>query len=150
MSCICDTLTGVATSTSYRLDPGLKERLARRAETEGITETALVTRLLEQGLAAIEHPGIVFRPGPSGWRAGLSGGPDVDEVVRSIRSTGATGDAAVSSAADALGIDPRLVRVAVDYAAEHLEEIESRLQANEAAVARVEKLAAARASVLSG
>ena len=143
-------LVVMATSTSYRLDSDLKQRLARQAAAEGNTETALVTRLLEQGLAAIEHPGIVYRPGPSGWRAGLAGGPDVDEVVRTIRSTGAAGDKAVSSAADSLGIDQRLVRLAIDYAAEHLEAIEARLRENEDAVDRVKKLASARSSVLTG
>ena len=96
-------------------------------------------RLLQQGLAAIEHPGIVYRPGPSGWRAGLAGGPDVDEVVRTVRSIGASGDRAVSGAADSLGIDPRLVRIAIDYAAEHLEEIEERLRENDVAVDRCSK-----------
>jgi predicted transcriptional regulator len=140
----------VTTSTSYRLDPELKARLARRAAAEGVSETALVSRLLQQGLAAIEHPGIVYRAGPSGWRAGLAGGPDVDEVVRAIRSIGAAGDEAVSGAADSLEIDPRLVRIAVDYAAEHLEEIEARLRENQEAVDRVRRLAAARSSVLTG
>jgi hypothetical protein len=140
----------VATSTSYRLDPDLKARLARRAAAEGVSETALVTRLMEQGLAAIEHPCIVYRPGPTGWRAALAGGPDVDEVVRTIRSRRAAGDKAVSAAANSLGIHPRLVRIAIDYAAEHLEEIEERLRENERAVDRVRKLAAARSSVLAG
>ena len=140
----------VATSTSYRLDPDLKDRLGRRAAREGITVTALVGRLLEQGLAAIEHPGIVYRSGPSGWRAGLAGGPDVDEVVRTVRSIGATGDRVVLVAAESLGVDARLVRIAIDYAAEHLEEIEQRLRENEQAVDRVRKLAAARSSVLTG
>lgn len=138
------------TPTSYRLDPDLKSRLARRAAAEGISETALVTRLLEQGLAAIRHPGIVYRPGPSGWRAGLAGGPDVDEVVRVLRSTGVAGDAAVDVAADSLGIPQRLVRLAIDYAAEHLDEIEERLRENEEAAARARQLAAARSSVLGG
>lgn len=137
-------------STSYRLDSDLKARLSLRAAAEGVTETALVTRLLEQGLAAIEHPGIVYRPGPSGWRAGLAGGPDVDEIVRAIRATGARGEEAMAAAAESLGVDGRLIRLAVDYAAEHLQEIEERLQQNEDAVDRVRKLAAARASVLAG
>lgn len=140
----------MAASTSYRLDPSLKARLAERAAAEGTTETALVTRLLEQGLAAIAHPGIVFRPGPSGWRAGVAGGPDVDEVVRSVRSARSDGEEAVAEAADSLGIDPRLVRVAIDYAAEHLDEIETRLKENEEAADRVRRLAAARAAVLAG
>jgi hypothetical protein len=140
----------VTAPTSYRLAPQLKERLARQAAAEGSTETALVTRLLEQGLASIEHPGIVFRPGPSGWRAGLAGGPDVDEVIRVVRSTGEAGEAAVSSAARDLGVDLRWVRIAVDYAAEHRDEVEARLRDNEAAAARVRALAEARAALLSG
>lgn len=137
-------------STSYRLATDLKGRLAQRAAAEGVTETALVTRLLEQGLAAIEHPGIVYRPGPTGWRAGLAGGPDVDEVVRAVRATGVTGDEAVAVAAESVGIDQRLVRIAIDYAAEHLEDIEARIQENEAAAERARKLSEARSSVLAG
>ena len=140
----------VAASTSYRLGRDLKDRLAHRAAAEGITETALVVRLLEQGLTAIEHPGIMYRPGPSGWRAGVAGGPDVDEVVRAVRSSGAAGNQAVSVAAGSLGVDVRVVRIAIDYAAEYLEEVERRLRKNEAAVERVRRLAAARASVLGG
>lgn len=140
----------MATSTSYRLDASLKERLAQRAAAEGITETALVTRLLEQGLAAIEHPGVVYRPGPTGWRAGLAGGPDVAEVVRAVRSTGAVGDDAVAAAAERVGVDQRLVRIAIDYAAEHLDEIEARIQENEVAAERARKLSEARSSVLAG
>lgn len=140
----------MATSTSYRLTSELKQRLARRAASEHTSETALVSRLLEQGLAAMEHPGIVYRPGPSGWRAALAGGPDVDEVVRAIRSSGASGDKAVSAAAGSLGIDVRLVRLAIDYAAEHLEDIEARLRENEEAAERVRKLTGARSSVLTG
>ena len=137
-------------STSYRLTPELKQRLARRATTESITVTALITRLLEQGLAAIEHPGIVYRPGPSGWRAGLAGGPDVDEVVRRVRSSGVAGDKAVSVTAESLGVDARLVRIAIDYASEHLDEIEARLRENQEAAERVRDLAVARASLLAG
>lgn len=140
----------MATSTSYRIPADLKQRLAQRAAAEPTTETALVTRLLEQGLAAIEHPGIVYRPGPTGWRAGLAGGPDVDEVVRAVRSTGVTGDGAVAVVAERVGIDQRLVRIAIDYAAEHLDEIEARIQENEAAAERAHKLSEARASVLAG
>ena len=106
--------------------------------------------LLAQGLAAIEHPGIVYRPGPTGWRAGLAGGPDVAEVVRAVRFTGAGGDDAVAAAAEHVGVDQRLVRIAIDYAAEHLDEIEARIQENEAAAERARKLSEARSSVLAG
>lgn len=140
----------MASPTSYRLPPELKRRLAEKAAVEGIAETALVVRLLAQGLAAIDHPGIVFRPGPSGWRAGVAGGPDVDEIVRAARRAAVDGDEAVTVAAADLGIDQRLVRIAVDYAAEHLEEIEARIAENDAAAERARVLAEARSSVLTG
>lgn len=57
---------------------------------------------------------------------------------------------AVGAAADRLGIDERLVRAAIDYAAEHLEEIEDRFRENAHAVERGRRLAAARATVLPG
>ena len=91
----------------------------------------------------------MFRPGPSGWRAGLAGGPDVDEVIRALRATGATGENAVAAAADDLGISSRFVHIAVDYAADHIDEIEARLLANEAALERARRLTAARAAVLA-
>jgi len=140
----------MATSTSYRLAPELKGRLARQPPPKRTTETALVSRLLEQGLSALAHPGIVYRPGPSGWRARIAGGPDVDEVVRAIRSGGASGDRAVLATAASLGIDARLVRLSIDYAAEHLDEIEARLRENEEAAEHVRKLTVARSAVLTG
>ena len=38
-------------------------------------------RQIDEGLRMEAHPGIVFRNGPSGRRAGLAAGPDVWEVV---------------------------------------------------------------------
>lgn len=55
-----------------------------------------------------------------------------------------------AGAADSLGIDPRLVRIAIDYAAERLDEIEARLRENLEAAERIRGLSAARSSVLAG
>lgn len=134
-------------ATSYRLTAELKERLAAQARVESTTETALVSRLLEQGLTAIDHPGIVFRPGPSGWRAGVAGGPDVDEIVRTVRITGETGESAVVAAAESLGVHPRLVRVAVAYASENLEEVERRMELQDEALAAARNAAEARRAI---
>lgn len=68
-------------TTSLRLDDALRERLATLAELEGTSVTALVERFVREGLAVAEHPGIVFKPGPSGRRAALAGGPDVWEIA---------------------------------------------------------------------
>src|SRR4051812_49143995 len=74
-------------TTSLRLDDKLRERLAMLAEAEGTSLTALVERLLREGLAVAAHPGIVFKPGPTGRRAALAGGPDVWEIASALRQT---------------------------------------------------------------
>jgi hypothetical protein len=63
---------------------------------------------------------------------------------------GSTGDEADTGAAGSLGVDARLVRIAIEHAAEHLDEIEERLRQNDAAADRVRKLTAARSFVLAG
>jgi hypothetical protein len=47
-----------------------------------------------------DHPGIVFRDGPTGRRAGLAAGPDVWEVVSALRSTGLEGNDGMQAAAE--------------------------------------------------
>lgn len=106
-------------SVSYRLDPQLKARLAQRAHDEGVSETGLVARLLDEGLNTSAHPGIVYRDGPAGRRAAVAGGPDVWEVVVALRHTRKRGDARVGAAAEQLDVAEQLVRTAVAFAAAH-------------------------------
>ena len=77
-----------------------------------------------------DHPGVVFRDGPGGRRAGLGGGPDVWEVVASIRASGLTGDAALTAAAEWGNLTAAQVRSAVGYYAEYREEIDERIREN--------------------
>jgi hypothetical protein len=71
--------TAAPRATSYRLDPGIKDRLEQQAAVEGASERALLERLISEGLDTLDHPGIVYRPGPTGRRAALAVGPDVWE-----------------------------------------------------------------------
>ena len=65
------------------------------------------------------HPGIVFRSGPAGRRAGLMSGPDVWEVVRV-----AVGDENTrQDIAERTGLTPEQVGVALRYYAEYRDEI---------------------------
>ena len=48
--------------------------------------SAAVNLLVDEGLRTAEYPGVVFRDGPAGRRAGLAGGPDVWEVIRAVKS----------------------------------------------------------------
>lgn len=44
--------------------------------------SSAANRLADEALRMSEHPGIVFRPGPTGRRAGLVADPDVWKVIR--------------------------------------------------------------------
>lgn len=136
-------------STSYRLNADLKRRLAARAADEGITETALVTRMLEEGLRTARFPGIVFRDGPSGRRAALSPGPDVAEVIMGVRHERGRDDAKIRGAAEQMDLPERLVRLAIDYACAYPEEIEARIALYEAAFDEAKALAEQRARMLA-
>lgn len=65
-----------------------------------------------------DHPGIVFRDGPAGRRAGLAGGPDVWELIAAVRASDLEGDRALEAAADWAGVTSAQVRTAHGYYAE--------------------------------
>ena len=76
-----------------------------------------------------EHPGIVFRPGPTGRRAALASGPDVRELARAVKSAQSTepelaDDRLPGLIADSTGTPLRLIRTAVRYWASYPEEID--------------------------
>ena len=127
-------------TTSFRLDDELRARLARQAEAEGISATALVERLLLEGLAVAEHPGIVFKSGQSGRRAALAGGPDVWEIASALRQTEGSEPARVAALAEEFGIHGRQVVIALTYAAAHRDEIDRRVRANDFALADAERV----------
>ncbi len=113
---------------SIRLNPGILDRLRRRARaTPGATPSGLAQRLVEEGLRQAEHPGVVFKDGPSGRRAALALGPDVREVVRLLGEVDERGEAAVEATAELLQLTPARVRVAVRYYADHKQEIDAEI-----------------------
>src|SRR5438128_8420176 len=70
---------------SLRIDGDLYARLTRAASGRPESRSRLAARLIEEGLRMDAHPGVVFRGGPGGRRAGLVGGPDIWEVARVLR-----------------------------------------------------------------
>jgi len=74
------------------------------------------------------HPGITFREGPAGRRAGVIGGPDVWEVVEVWKDNDR--DAAATSAAISLPIG--LVDAAVGYYVDQAAEIDAWIERNRA------------------
>ena len=75
-----------------------------------------------------DHPGVVFRDGPSGRRAGLAGGPDVWEIIAAVRASGLEGDAALVAAAEWGSLTATRVRAAVGYYGEFREEVDERIR----------------------
>jgi hypothetical protein len=81
----------------------------------------LIARLERQDMWTGDHPGVVFRDGSSGRRAGLAGGPDIWEVIHVVREAG------IEAAAEWGNVPPERVRTAVRYYADNPEEIDERI-----------------------
>ena len=69
------------------------------------------------------HPGIVFRSGPAGRRAGLVGGPDIWEVVRAFIGADDGVEVTPEGISRRTGLTPEEVRTALRYYAEYPDEI---------------------------
>ena len=134
----------MARPTSFRLSPDVLSRLEAEAAAAGMTVSALVSELLDEGLRVRRFPGVVFRDGPAGRRAGLVGGPDVWEVIRDVTATSGRGDAKIRRVAAGAGLTPSQVRLAVDYYAAFPAEIDARLATEDRAGAQLRELVARR------
>jgi hypothetical protein len=126
-------------ATPVRFDITVAERLSAFVTANpGMSLSSAANRLVDEALRISEHPGIVFRPGPTGRRAGLASGPDVWEVVRAIKSArtaepGLAEDDLLALVADNTGTPVRLLRIAVRYWASYPEEIDAEITAADTA-----------------
>ena len=134
----------MARPTSFRLSSDLLASLEEEASATGITVSALVTGLLEEGLRIRRFPGVAFRDGPAGRRAGLVGGPDVWELIRDVRATSGRGEATIRRVAADAGLSASQVRLAVDYYAAFPDEIDARLAAEERSAVQLRELVTRR------
>ena len=122
---------------SFRLPAETASRLDLTAAESGMTRTALAERLLDEGLRRLRHPRIDFVDGPAGRRPFVIGtGLDVWEIVETIRAN----DGSVEESATYLAVAPAIVEAAARYHAEFADEIDRRIDANEAMADREEQL----------
>ena len=129
----------MATPRSVRLSDDVLRRLGDLAGRRGTSVSSTIERLLDEALRREAHPGITFRDGPSGRRAGLVTGPDVDEVVRTLRAVQAeVHEDAVAVVARTMSLSEAQVRTAVAYYADHTAEVDARIAANEQAAEELE------------
>ena len=109
---------------SVRLEAKTFERLDAESRRAGQTRSQLAKTLLDEGLRMAAHPGIVFRSGPAGRRAGLAGGPDVWEVIRVFQGATRPGAGRLQQTAELTGLSPGQVQIAVRYYADYPDEID--------------------------
>lgn len=130
----------MTTPLSIRFDPALLARLRRRAvAATGANTSALAQRLVDEGLRMADHPGVIFKEGPTGRRASLAYGPDIWEIVKFLREVDERGPAALEAAADVFALDANRISTAVSYYGDYRDEIDAEIDAADEASARAEQ-----------
>ena len=108
---------------SVRVGDDLFEQLETQSRRSGQSRSAVAKQLLDEGLRMEQHPGIVFRSGPGGRRAGLIGGPDVWEVVGALRGADGGDVDSLARIGERTGLSADQVGAALRYYADYTHEI---------------------------
>jgi hypothetical protein len=143
-------------ATPVRFDDVVAERLASFVSAHpGMSLSSAANRLVDEALRMSEHPGILFRAGPTGRRAALVGGPDVWEAVRAVKSARAsesdlTEEEVLALVAGNSGVPLRLLRIAVRYWASYPDEVDSEIAAAQAAEDAIEDALRREHNLLAG
>lgn len=131
---------------NVRFDDGVLDRLGRYVRAHPGTSASSVTNLfVDEALRSEEHPGIIFRAGPTGRRAALAGGPDVWEVIGALTASRdeppSPGEEDLrETLAEVTGLSAAQVGAALRYYAAYPAEVDERIAANEAEAAREHQL----------
>jgi hypothetical protein len=142
--------------TPVRFDMMVADRLQVFVSVNhGLSLSAAANMLVDEGLRMMEHPGVLFRPGPTGRRAGLAAGPDVWEVVRAVRSARAAEPELgehqlLAMLAENTGVPVRMIRVATGYWAAYPDEIDAEIAAADAAEESAEQAWRRERALLGG
>lgn len=114
------------------------DRLEAHSSRLGESKARVAERLIEEGLQVEQFPGIIFRSGPTGRRAGVAGGPDVWEIVRDLKRTVAEGARdPIEAVASATDLDPTKIDLAASYYAAYPDAVDERIQMEEQAAERL-------------
>ena len=139
----------MAASTSFRISDATKVRLASRAAREGMTSTALLSQLIVEGIDQLDYPGIIFRGPAHDRRAALAAGPDVWEIVARLQELDGSEEQRISLLSAESDLHPRLIRIALDYAADHADEVRTRIDRNRAIAERSRRTSEQREALLA-
>lgn len=142
--------------TPVRFDMAVADRLAVFVSiNHGLSLSSAANMLVDEGLRMHEHPGVLFRTGPTGRRAGLAAGPDIWEIVRAVRSARAAEpdlgeNELLATVAESTGVPVRLIRVATGYWAAYPDEIDAEIAAADAAEDSAERAWRRERGLLAG
>jgi hypothetical protein len=104
----------------------------------GASAAGLAQRLIDEGLRMADHPGVIFKDGPSGRRAALAYGPDVWEVIKFLREVDERGPAALAAGAEVFAIDTSRIATVISYYGDYADEIDAEISDADEASARAE------------
>lgn len=139
----------MARSTSFRITDAARRLLASRSAHEGVSATALLDRLIIEGVDQRNYPGIVFRGPAHDRRAALAAGPDVWEIISRLQELDGSEEQRIATLSAESDLHPRLVRIALDYAADHPDEVRARIEHNRAVAERSRQAAEQREALLA-
>lgn len=139
----------MARSTSFRISDAARSRLSSRAAHEGVTATALLDQFIVEGIDQLDYPGVIFRGPAHDRRAALAAGPDVWEIIARLQELAGTEERRITLLSEESDVHPRLIRIALDYAAEHADEISERIGRNRAMAERSHETAQQRQALLA-
>jgi hypothetical protein len=143
-------------ATPVRFDTAVAERLTSfAAANPGMSLSSAANRLVDEALRMTEHPGVVFRAGPTGRRAALASGPDIWEAVRAIKSARTAEpdlpeDALLALVASNTGVVERQLRIAIRYWAAYPGEIDAEIATAQAAEDAAEDACRRERGLLAG
>jgi len=125
-------------SFSARFSAEVLDLLDARSERLGESKARVAERLIEEGLRIEVFPGIVFRSGPTGRRAGIAGGPDVWEIARDLKGVVGEGSTdPIATVVAVTGLDRNVVELAASYYAVYPGDVDERIRTNELAAERL-------------
>jgi hypothetical protein len=130
---------------SIRFEEAVLDKLAKFVqEHPGLSASAAVNLLVSEALRMEEHPGVLFRTGPSGRRAVIVGGPDVWEVIRAVKATRdadpeSAPEEIVQMVAEYSGLPEQQVRIAIGYWSAYPEEIDTQIDLADARAREAEE-----------
>jgi hypothetical protein len=126
---------------SARFSADVVDALESHSVRTGQSKTQVAERLIDEGLRLDQFPGIMFRSGPTGRRAGVVGGPDVWEIVRDLKGVAKEGtEDPVGAVARVTGLDHHKIELALNYYAAYPHDIDERIRMSDEAASRAQRV----------